>query len=127
MIIHRHIGAAFILSTLMLCGTWAPAAAQAWPTRAGKFRLPIGAGSGADIGARLIAEKLSAKWGQPVVVENRPGADGFVALTAFTSARDDHMILFGPTTTFAGHPYFHNKLDRKSTRLNSSHVSESRM
>jgi tripartite-type tricarboxylate transporter receptor subunit TctC len=75
-----------------------------------RFLLPIGAGSGADLGARLIAEKLSAKWGQPVVVENRPGGDGFVALTAFTSARDDHLLLYAPTTTFAGHPYLHSKL-----------------
>jgi hypothetical protein len=57
-----------------------------------KFILTLGPGSGADIGARLIAEKLSAKWGQPVVVENRPGGDGFVAITAFTSARDDHTL-----------------------------------
>ena len=58
--------------------------------------LPLGAGSGADIGARLIAEKLAAKWGQPVVVENRPGGDGFVAITAFISAHDDHMLFFAP-------------------------------
>src|ERR1051326_3850600 len=108
--INWRVGPAFVLTLLMLAGPGVPAGAQGWPTRTVKFLLPIGAGSGADIGARLIAEKLSAKWGQPVVVENRPGADGFVALTAFTSARDDHMILFGPTTTFAGHPYFHNKL-----------------
>ena len=45
-----------------------------------------------------------------MVVENRPGGDGFVALIAFTSARDDHTLLFAPSTTFAGHPYLHNKL-----------------
>ena len=45
-----------------------------------------------------------------MVVENRPGGDGFVALTAFTSARDDHTLLYAPTTTFAGHPYQHKKL-----------------
>ena len=49
------------------------AAAQNWPTRSVRLLLPLGPGSGADIGARLIAEKLVAKWGQPVVVENRPG------------------------------------------------------
>jgi tripartite-type tricarboxylate transporter receptor subunit TctC len=75
-----------------------------------KFVLPIGAGSGADIGARLVAQKLSARWGQPVVVENRPGGDGFIALTTFLSAKDDHLILFAPATTFTGHPYFHAKL-----------------
>jgi tripartite-type tricarboxylate transporter receptor subunit TctC len=104
------ICAAFILTALVLSGGYSSAQAQDWPTRAVKFLLPIGAGSGADFGARVIAEKLSARWGQPVVVENRPGGDGFVALTTFISARDDHTLLYAPTTTFAGHPYFHNKL-----------------
>jgi tripartite-type tricarboxylate transporter receptor subunit TctC len=86
------------------------ASAQSWPTRPVKFILPLGAGSGADIGARLFAEKLSAKWGQPVVVENRPGGDGFVAITAFTGAKDDHVFLWGPAAAFTAHPYLHAKL-----------------
>ena len=99
-----------LLTALAWVVATTPARTQDWPTRPVKFLLPIGAGSGADVGARLIAEKLTSKWGQPVVVENRPGGDGFVALTAFTSARDDHTLLFAPSTTFAGHPYLHNKL-----------------
>lgn len=104
---------AVILATaLSLCS---PAAAQttpaqAWPQRPVKFMLPLGPGSGADIGARLIAEKLTAKWGQPVVVENRPGGDGFVAINAFVSARDDHVLLFGPAASFTAHPFLHDKL-----------------
>ncbi len=109
--------AAFVLSALAMSGACAPAGAQDWPTRAVKFILPIGAGAGADLGARLVAEKLSAKWGQPVVVENRPGGDGFVALTAFLNSRDNHMLLFGPTTTFTGHPYFHEKLPYNPNEL----------
>ncbi len=84
--------------------------AQAWPQRSVKFMLPLGPGSGADLGARLIAEKLSAKWGQPVVVENRPGGDGFVAINAFVSAHDDHILLFGPASSFTAHPFLHEKL-----------------
>ena len=105
-----RVDAAFILAALALSGIGTPAGAQDWPTRTVKFILPIGPGSGADLGARLIADKLSAKWGQPVVIENRPGGDGFMALTGFLGARDDHAFLFGPTTTFAGHPYLHPKL-----------------
>src|ERR1700716_639838 len=56
-----------------------PARAQNWPTRAVRFMVPFGPGAGADIGARLFAEKLQAKWGQPVVIENKPGGDGIVA------------------------------------------------
>jgi tripartite-type tricarboxylate transporter receptor subunit TctC len=87
-----------------------PSTAQSWPTRPVRVLLPIGAGSGADIGARLIAEKLSAKWSQPVVVENRPGGDGFVAITSFISAHDDHMLFFAPAASFSAHPYLHEKL-----------------
>jgi tripartite-type tricarboxylate transporter receptor subunit TctC len=107
---YLRVGAAVILSALALSGMSAPAGAQAWPVRTVKFILTLGPGSGADIGARLIAEKLSAKWGQPVIVENRPGGDGFVAITAFTSARDDHTLLFGPASSFTAHPYLHQKL-----------------
>lgn len=84
--------------------------APAWPTRPVKFLLPLGAGAGADIGARLIAEKLSAKWGQSVVVENRPGGDGFVAITGFISSNDDHTMFLGPASSFTAHPYLHDKL-----------------
>jgi len=88
----------------------APALAQTWPQRPVKFVLPLGPGAGADVGARLLAERLTRRWGQPVVVENRPGADGVIAINAVVSARDDHILLFGPTATLAGHPYVLDKL-----------------
>jgi tripartite-type tricarboxylate transporter receptor subunit TctC len=81
-----------------------------WPQRAVRFIVPLGPGSGADIGARLFADRLSARWGKPVVVENRPGGDGIVAITAFVSAHDDHTLLFSPASTFTAHPYLHDKL-----------------
>ena len=52
-----------------------------------KLILPLGPGSGVDITARLVGERLSAKWGQSVVIENRPGGDGVVAITAFISGQ----------------------------------------
>lgn len=88
----------------------APSLAQTWPQRAVKFVLPLGPGSGADIGARLFADQLSRRWGRPVVVENRPGGDGIVAINAVISARDDHTLLWGPSSTFVGHPYTLEKL-----------------
>ena len=96
------------LLTLVL--SVAPMAAQTWPQRTVKFILPLGPGSGADIGARLIAEKLAARWGQPVVVENRPGGDGIVAINAFVSAHDDHVLLLSPSSAFIAHPYMYDKL-----------------
>ena len=84
--------------------------APAWPTRPVKFIVPFGPGAGADIGARLFAEKLTARWGQPVVVENRPGGDSIVAITAFLTANDDHTLLFGPSGNFTVHPFLYSKL-----------------
>ena len=87
-----------------------PAHAESWPTRPVKFIVPFGPGAGADIGARLFADKLSQRWGQPVVVENRPGGDSIVAIQAFLSANDDHILLFGPSGNFTVHPFNYSKL-----------------
>src|SRR5437868_5836459 len=62
---------------------------QSWPTRSVRFILTLGPGSGTDIGARLISDGLSRKWNQPVVIENKPGGDGIVAIAAFVGAKDD--------------------------------------
>ncbi|MEA2979151.1 MAG: hypothetical protein QOF09_974 [Alphaproteobacteria bacterium] len=102
------IRSAVALSALALSAL--PATAQNWPTRTVRLILPLGPGSGVDIGARLIADKLAARWGQPVVVENRPGGDGIVAISAFTGAKDDHVLLMSPTSSFTAHPYLHDKL-----------------
>ena len=83
---------------------------QTWPQRTVKFILPLGPGAGVDISARLFADRLSKRWGQPVVVENRPGGDGIVAITAFISARDDHTFLVTPSSAFTAHPFLHEKL-----------------
>ncbi|HUQ74577.1 MAG TPA: tripartite tricarboxylate transporter substrate binding protein [Burkholderiales bacterium] len=88
----------------------APLAAQSWPQRPVKLILPLGPGAGADIGARLFADGLSKRWGQPVVVENRPGGDGVIALNAVIAAKDDHTLLWGPSSAFAGYPYTLDKL-----------------
>jgi len=100
-----------IFGALLLAATApVPAQAQNWPQRPVKFIVPFGPGAGADIGARLFAEKLSAKWGQPVVIENRPGGDSIVAIQAFLAANDDHTFLFGPSGNFTVHPFVYSKL-----------------
>jgi tripartite-type tricarboxylate transporter receptor subunit TctC len=59
---------------------------------------------------RLFAERPVVRWGQPEVFENRPGSDGFVAISAFVAAHDDHTLLFAPTSTCVAHPVLHAKL-----------------
>lgn len=84
--------------------------AQSWPHKPVRFILSLGPGSGADIGARLYADRLTKMWGQPAVVENRPGGDGVIAINAVIQAKDDHVLLWGPTANFVGHPYSLDKL-----------------
>ena len=86
------------------------AQAQSWPSRPVKFIVPLGPGSGADVTGRMLAERLSKDWAQPVVVENRPGADAVLAINAVIGAKDDHTLLYGPSGSFVGHPYTLDKV-----------------
>ncbi|MBV8790472.1 MAG: tripartite tricarboxylate transporter substrate binding protein [Pseudolabrys sp.] len=101
-----------IVTTALACTALLASAgsASAWPDRAVRFIVSLGAGSGVDITARLFADSLSKKWGQAVVVENRPGGDGIVAINAFIGASDDHVLLFTPTGAFSAHPYQMDKV-----------------
>jgi tripartite-type tricarboxylate transporter receptor subunit TctC len=108
---------AIVVSLTLLSGMTSAPADQAWPTRPVKLILTLGPGSGADIGARLLADRLSQRWGQPVVVENRPGGDGIVAINAFVTAHDDHVLLFTPVSSFTAHPYVHENLPYKLSDL----------
>lgn len=65
-------GVSGILTTLLT----SHAQAQTWPQRNVRVILPFGAGSATDFAARLLSDRLSTKWGKPVVIENRPGGDG---------------------------------------------------
>src|SRR6201982_1727887 len=95
----------------------APSAAQDWPQRPVKFIVTLGPGSGVDIGTRLIADRLSRRWGQHVVVENRPGGDGLVAISAFVGANDDHVLLAAPSGSFTAHPFIYKNLPYKATDI----------
>jgi tripartite-type tricarboxylate transporter receptor subunit TctC len=112
-----RISAALALTALAAIGAAAqallfvpPAQAQTWPQRNVRFILPFGAGSATDSAARLLSDRLSARWGQPVIIDNRPGGDGLVAMSAFVTAADDHTLLFASTASFIAHPYTHEKL-----------------
>jgi tripartite-type tricarboxylate transporter receptor subunit TctC len=95
-----------------------PASAQGtWPQRTVHFIIPLGAGSGVDITARLLADKLSQRWGQPVIVENKPGGDAILAITTMKNAHDDHVLLFAPASTFTAHPLLHESLPYKQSDM----------
>ena len=96
---------------------------RTWPQRPVRFVIPFGPGAGADIGARLIQERLQAHWGKPVVIDNRPGGDSIIAIQAVLSANDDHTFLWGPSGNFIVHPFLPEaalRPGRPSCRLRAS-------
>jgi tripartite-type tricarboxylate transporter receptor subunit TctC len=78
--------------------------------------VPIGPGSSPDVAARVFAEQLTARWGQPIVIENRPGADGLIGTAAFAAAQDDHALLFSFAAPLTVYPIIHDKLSYDPTR-----------
>jgi tripartite-type tricarboxylate transporter receptor subunit TctC len=109
---------ALALALMAVSAISAKASAETkWPTRPVRFILTLGAGSGSDIGARLLADRLSQRWSQPVVVENRPGGDAIVAINAFVTAHDDHVLLFAPSSSFTAHPFLHDNLPYQPSDL----------
>ena len=89
-----------------LAFTLLPAAAQErlWPDRPVRLIVSQGAGSAQDIAARIFGAQLSLRWAQPIVIENKPGADGINAINAFVGAHDSHTLLFAASGTFTAHP-----------------------
>ncbi len=99
-------------AAMLVCGSVAaqPAAAQDWPQNAVKLIIPFGAGSSVGTAGRLVADKLQAIWGKPVIVEPRPGGDAFVAISALATANDGHTLLLMPSSAFVAHPYRYKTL-----------------
>lgn len=99
---------AFTLTTAgAALAAWLPAArAQAWPDRPIKLVLSQPAGSGPDTMARLIGEQLARKWGQAVVVENRPGGQNAIgAQAAARAAPDGYTFYFGTAAALVTNAY----------------------
>ncbi len=83
------------LTALLLAAASAvpPASAQAYPDKPVRILTPFSAGSGPDAVLRLVSDKLGRQLGQPVIVDNRPGANGFIALEAAKRAAPDGYTL----------------------------------
>jgi len=94
-----------------------PSGAETWPQRPVKFIVTLGAGSGVDFGTRLLGDRASKRWGQPVVIENRPGGDAVVAVSAVIGANDDHVLLASPTSALTAHPYVLQQMPYKDSDL----------
>ncbi len=88
-----------------------PAQAQpAWPSRPVRIVVPAPAGSSLDLIVRAMSDKLGARWAQPVVVENKPGAGGMLGMDIAAKATDGHTLAIGFNGPVAFAPFLYRKM-----------------
>jgi tripartite-type tricarboxylate transporter receptor subunit TctC len=103
----------FLLAACFAAG----AQAQAWPVKPVRIVVAYPPGGGIDVMARQIAERLGAAWGQPVVVENKPGANTIVAADAVAkSSPDGYTVLMTTDATFSINPHLYARLPYDAQR-----------
>src|SRR5258708_4782600 len=103
--IARLLAAACVLALAV------PAHAQQFPSRPVKIVAPFAAGGSADLIPRIVGERLSAMWGQPVIVENRPGAGGNIAAEyVYRAEPDGYTLLSSPPSTLIINQYLYANL-----------------
>ena len=106
---HRNIS---VLACLFAFLPLVTHAQTIWPTRAVTIVVPFTPGGGTDVGTRVVAQRLSQLWGQPVLVENRAGAGGNVGLEAVSRAKPDgYTLLTGNVGTQSINPTLYKKLN----------------
>ncbi len=86
----RFVSAAMLASLFLLAG---PVTAQSYPAKPIKIVVPFPAGGTSDVLARLIGQKMTESWGQPVVVENKPGSSGNLGADAVAKSTPDGYTL----------------------------------
>jgi len=90
------VNRSFVIAAAVACLAALPSWAQEYPSKQVRVVLPFPAGGGSDIIARIVAQKLTASLGQPVIVDNRAGASGNIAGEIVSkSAADGYTLLFG--------------------------------
>jgi tripartite-type tricarboxylate transporter receptor subunit TctC len=98
-----------IFTALLISGT-AATAEGTYPSRSVHILVPYPAGGGVDIVARTLGDELSKNWGQPVVIENRPGAGGVVASQAVAISPKDGYTLIVVASGHATNPFLYTHL-----------------
>src|SRR5690606_397614 len=95
----------------MLSVIYLPAAHAEYPERPVTIVVAFSPGGGTDLAARYYAERLTARLGQPVVVENKAGANGTIGAASVARARPDgYTLLYGSNSTLSAAPYLYSKL-----------------
>jgi tripartite-type tricarboxylate transporter receptor subunit TctC len=95
----------------LAAAAWPARAAAPFPSRPVRIVVPYSVGVGPDVVARSVGERLSLLWGQPVMIDNKPGASGIVAFGEVRrTAPDGHTIFLADTATLAVNPLLHASL-----------------
>ena len=92
------------------------ACAQEYPTKPIRIIVPLSAGAGADIAARIIGQRMNEHWKQPVIVENRPGAGGQIGTSAVVKAEADGHTLMVQSSSHAANPAIYKSLPYDSAK-----------
>ncbi|MDQ1764361.1 hypothetical protein DAI43_17650 [Achromobacter xylosoxidans] len=95
----------FVAASFAFAATPSAFAQDNWPTHAVKLVVPYAAGGTTDLIARRLAERLNRELGQPVVVENRPGASTNIGAQSVAQAKDGHTILLGSIFQLLNHTF----------------------
>jgi len=106
----RRMLAAITLSACIAVLAPTAVAQAEWPERAVKLIVTFPPGSANDAAARIFADALGKKWGKPVVVESRPGAEGTIGVGSFVSSPDDHALLYTVAGSITVAPLLVDKL-----------------
>ena len=103
----KRIFARAIASAALIAATPLLATAQStWPTKTVRLVIPFGVGGGSDVAARLLAQDLSTRWGQSVIVDNKPGADTVIAASEVQRAvADGYTLLMTINSTLTMTPH----------------------
>lgn len=99
-----------LITAAILFVPWGSAGAQAYPNRPIRLVVPFEAGGTATINARVVAEQVAGQLGQPIVVDNRPGANGMIGIQIVAAAVPDGYTMLYTTTSIAINPSFYKKL-----------------
>ena len=95
---------------------WVTAFGQEYPTKPIRIIVPLSAGAGADIAARIIAQRMNEHWKLPVIVENRPGAGGQIGTSAVVKAESDGHTLMVQSSSHAANPAIYKSLPYDSLK-----------
>ena len=104
----KVLALAFLILAAVVAGN---TQAQPYPAKPIRIIVPSPAGGPSDVGARVVGEKIAASWGQPVLIENRPGGNNIIGTQVVAKAAPDgYTLLMALDSTLTMHPSLYSNL-----------------